>query len=103
MNQLHQFFAGYFHEDWASEASEPDGIIDIYIGQENNAENLNNLAALIENLVGRSQSEKELDDSLFGELGCYYVPAADGKSTRAWLEHVSSRLREAASETNTTN
>ena len=37
--------------------------------------------------------DQALEHALFTNLGCYYVPAADGRSVRDWLQHVSGRLR----------
>lgn len=91
--RLSQFFSGYFHEDWELEAEDPNRIIDIYLSQRTDREHLFRLAADLDALTSSELSDDALSRLLFVELGCYYDPAADGLSARAWLQQVSCRLR----------
>jgi hypothetical protein len=97
-DELYQFFAGHFHEDWPVEASTPDGIIREFLAQNHDPEKLGRLADLIDEYIGSAKSDDALERGLFHELGCYYMPSADGLSERAWLEHVAKRLREGAGQ-----
>ena len=45
-------------------------------------------------LNARSYNDSELEEKLFSELGCYYVPGADGITARAWLQSVAAQLLE---------
>ena len=92
--ELFQFFAGEFHEDWPVEAATADEILDMFL--EAHPQNKRaHLADLIDAFTAAIPDDRELERALFEELGCYYVPREDARSTRNWLQHVSGRLRAA--------
>ena len=44
----------------------------------------------------RSEGEtgdKELEERLFRELSCFYMPSGVGMSCKVWLEHIAEELR----------
>jgi hypothetical protein len=93
--ELFQFFAGYFHEDWAVDAQTTDEVIDTFIATHTQNERVH-LADLIDAFTAEVSDDQALEHAVFEELGCYYVPTADAKSARSWLHHVSSKLRAAS-------
>ena len=51
------------------------------------------LAAAIVKYASGFASDKELEEGLFRELGCYYMPSGVGLSCKLWLEHIAEELR----------
>jgi hypothetical protein len=94
---LFQFFAGTFHQDYVFDG-DPDGAISAFISQTRIPATLTRLADDLDAYADAWATDDGLEKALFAELGCYYVPSADGISPRAWLRHVASRLRVAASD-----
>jgi hypothetical protein len=89
---LKQFFSTYFNEDWDYDAEDSDGILKKF-ALETTVEERRALASMIEKYVAAFKSDVEFGNSLFKELGSYYRPAADGLSSRAWLERIVELLR----------
>lgn len=90
-NELWQFFAAYFHQDWTYLASTPDEVLDDYLRASSISQRAH-LADLVEAFAAERDDET-LKRDLFGELSCYYDPEADGQSARSWMQHVAQRLR----------
>jgi hypothetical protein len=47
MENLRQFFAGYFHEDWSAEATTPEHILSMFIDQRGASSELQELGQCI--------------------------------------------------------
>lgn len=92
--KLWQFFGGYFHEDWMHDASDPDGIIKLFVNDSSNDE-LASVRAELNKLLERGLCDTDLDE-LLTELGCRVYYQALGMSARNWLIHVRGRLSELA-------
>jgi len=90
-NELWQFFAAYFHQDFSCLASTPDEVLDDYLPASSRSERVR-LADLVEAFAAERDDET-LKRDLFSELSCYYDPEADGQSARSWMRHVAQRLR----------
>ena len=74
-----------FYQDWQSEFSSTDEAINFFmheIGFTTTEELHLELCSLLE--------KKELNDSLIAKAGGYLITSAEGKSTREWLEHITS-------------
>lgn len=89
---LKQFFAGYFHEDWPDDAKGSEQVVVDYLRAASGTE-VTALADAITDLAHSGRSDAELEDTLFRELGCYYVPSGSGQSAKAWLEQLTTQLR----------
>ena len=96
MEELYQFFASNFHQDWVLLSRNPDDVIDAYIAERHSRAGLERLSVLIEGFAAE-RPDGALEDSLHRELGCFYDPTFDGSSARVWLHHVAGRLRRGAS------
>jgi hypothetical protein len=94
-DRLKQFFGAYFHQDWTEEAPDADAVIAGFLSDHPHAEELTSLAALVE-AFANSKAECDLKESLFSQLGCWYVPDSDGLRVQEWLVHVAQLLRAAA-------
>jgi hypothetical protein len=95
-HELHQFFAGYFHEDWSLDDKEPEDVIALFVSSVvHEPGKAARLASLIDDYVSRTP-ENMLDQALFRELGCYYLPSASGLSASRWLRSVATQLRASA-------
>ena len=92
-NQLHQFFGAYFHEDWSLGADSPDEVVSAFIRERGDARELEQLSSGIMAFVEQYPEEDELGEALIKELGCSYLPLADGISTRSWLLGVAAKLK----------
>lgn len=90
---LKQFLSGYFHEDWALEAVTPDDVVMQYLATHPTNIRIQCLAAQINQYVDSKHDDATIEHGLFEELGCYYLPSADGMSPRVWLLHVADLLR----------
>jgi hypothetical protein len=87
---LGQFFGAYFHQDWDLEADDWQGVVDMYVDDDPNAEQLRTLADEIDDLRA-SRPEPELHHFLLHTAGCYYYPGP--VPHRHWLGEVAHRLR----------
>jgi hypothetical protein len=90
---LYQLFGAYFHQNWALTAGTPDDVITLYVSEGRSHVELSRLADLVDELVRSTSDDEVLERTIGGELGCYYLPTADGISMRRWLTHVAERLR----------
>lgn len=90
---MKQFFGAYFHQDWNLDASDPDDVIRLFIGDGHSTSELINLAEDIEKCAANQIDDAADQEGILKELGCYYMPNADGIGTRAWLDHVVKLLR----------
>lgn len=94
---LYQFFAGWFHQDWQDDDDSVDDVISSFLSSGGlTRDRLVLLADAIDAFASSFTDDAALEHALGSELGCYYLPSADGSSARAWLHHVSGRLRESA-------
>jgi hypothetical protein len=94
-NELKQFFGAYFHQDWNLDASDPDDVVRLFISDGYSMSELINLAEDIEKYAANKIDDAAAEEGLLRELGCYYIPNADGIGARAWLNHVAKLLRAA--------
>lgn len=90
--ELKSFLSGYFHEDWALDASEPDEVISLFPSSGPSAGEIDRIVAQIHRYLGGDRDDAAIERGLLKELGCYYLPSADGISPRDWLQHVASVL-----------
>lgn len=90
--ELKSFFSGYFHEDWELDASEPDDVISQFLRSGASANEVDRIVAQIGSYVAAREDEAAIERGLLEELGCYYLPGADGMSAREWLTHVAELL-----------
>lgn len=87
---LHQFFGGYFHQDWQLEHATWQGIIGHFLSESNPADSAHVVAG-IEYLLSDSASDEKLC-SLVQKLGCYYWPGSSAEM-RIWLRQLVLALR----------
>lgn len=95
-NNLKQFFGAYFHQDWTLEATDPDDVVRQFINDGYSENELIKLANEIETYAVAKGDDTVIEKNLLTELGCYYLPSADGLGARAWLYHVANLLRSAS-------
>lgn len=89
---LKQFFSSYFHQDWRYDAQTTTEVVYEYKRAASPPEIRRLREAIMKHL--EQEDEKTLELSLESELGCYYLPSADGISAHAWLEQVAEILAE---------
>lgn len=87
---LENFFAAYFHQDWAVDHATPDAVIDYYRSSEDSAQ-VARAQAEAESLLGEDLDEAALGARMTA-LGCEYDPTRDGQTWRGWLQRVAQRL-----------
>lgn len=90
-SMLRTFFGAYFHEDWVCEAESPEAVVAEY-SRAATLEEIRALAQAILEYTNNFASDKELEENLFSNLGCYYQPSTVGVSAKAWLEGMASQL-----------
>lgn len=88
---INTLLKGYFHEDWAEEASNPSEVLDDFVsaigltGDE--------LQRLTNDLLAlATQHEGDNEGWLFRDLGCYFDPSADGQTDAEWLRDLARQL-----------
>jgi len=96
IDRLRQFLGAYFHQDWSADATDADGIIDRYLSDHSNKDEVAQMAALIDAYAQRVSDDRQLERALVTELWCEFVPSTAGVRARDWLQHVAARLRAAA-------
>lgn len=84
---LLKFFSAYFHEDWPCEAGTPADVVNSYLRSAPRAE-VERLRGAIIRLVENEPEDADLEKQLMPELGCYYLPSADGLTAKKWLWEV---------------
>jgi hypothetical protein len=89
---LRKFFSAYFHEDWDCDADNPESVVRSFVAVATREERTV-LAGAIVKYVAEFPSDKELEERLDRELGCYYMPSGVGTSCKVWLEHIAEELR----------
>jgi hypothetical protein len=87
---LSNFLAGYFHEDWTLESSSADEVIEKFV-HDGDAETPHAVAAEIDQLLQTKKSDSELKQIL-RSLGSAYNFEANGFSASGWLRHIRSKL-----------
>lgn len=82
--RLHQFFAGYFNQDWdISGATCWSDVLDEYVSQNRRDTVVRTLDDLRSWL-----SESGTDERLPAAFGCDYDPGPDGMDERTWVSVV---------------
>jgi hypothetical protein len=92
---LFHFFGAYFHQDWALEATTPGEVIATFL-QSSTVEALSELSQAIVSFVAEHRDDRDLEEALFKQLGCYFSPRGVGLSTRTWLLSVAGTFASAA-------
>lgn len=92
---MHQFFGGYFHQDWDMMADDWQGIVDNYARDARN-DPPHERRSLIRDIdeLRLTHSEAELDAAL-RDAGAYYRPMPPG-TYKEWLGQLVERLRQHA-------
>jgi hypothetical protein len=88
--RLRQFFGSYFHQDWDIEYGTPEQALSAAIRAHESQRK--ELGRLVELFVEEHPNDEDLDQELWRDLGCDYLPSADRMSSRAWLLSVAARL-----------
>jgi hypothetical protein len=89
---LKDFFAAYFHQDWDCDADTPRQVVDDYLRVGWPKKHLDTLSMAIRRYADSHANDAELEEKLLSELGCYYLPSADGISAREWLQMIADQL-----------
>ncbi|WP_052772791.1 contact-dependent growth inhibition system immunity protein [Luteimonas sp. FCS-9] len=92
---LENFFAGYFHQDWAAEHDAPEAVVAYYRDSEN-PDQVSHARAEAEALLGEQLDEAALGARITA-LGCEYDPTRDGATWRGWLQRLAQDLGEGRS------
>src|SRR5687768_5561627 len=84
---LEHFFGAHFHEDWAEEADTFEGVVKIYRG-DGPAEAFVCMRDALLSLSAETANDQELEQRLYREFKCYFLPSGAGISARAWIAEV---------------
>lgn len=72
----------------------PSDVIHRYKREGHPSDKLSQLAETIIKYVNSAESENNLEKLIFSDLGCYYLPSADGLTAQEWLNAVAKKLVE---------
>lgn len=81
---------GYLTLDWPDDYVNAWAAIDDYVTNEPIASRLSDE---VDHLIATITSDEDLHALVIGELGCGYLPQADGFTMTAWLHAVRERVR----------
>jgi hypothetical protein len=88
--QLHQFLAGYFHQDWALDRAGWEPVVDEFVTESPHSVVVETADELRDVLAARL-TDAELP-AVLDSLGASVAPAAFATAATAWLEAVLQRL-----------
>jgi hypothetical protein len=88
-------FLAEFHEDWYMQASDPEGIVALFIQEAEDSDQLLSVARGLEALIARPDSNEAMERALYEEFRCNVRPSIRGKTVRQWLSEVVTTLRQA--------
>ena len=91
---LLQFFGGHFHQDCLLDADSPEAIVAEYIEDTKTYSNeqILILSKAICEYAGRFETDRELENGLYHECGCFYMPSGEGRSAKEWLASLVKQL-----------
>ena len=89
--ELQQFLAGYFNQDWVDDHESANDVIDFFIA-ESSDETISAVQLELENLIASKKTDRELQDFLLSEIGCYYYYLNEWNDGNTWLRHVATTL-----------
>ncbi|NZA25846.1 hypothetical protein H0E84_05575 [Luteimonas sp. SJ-92] len=87
---LENFFAAYFHQDWAQEHATPEAVVDTYRASESD-ETVARTRDELDRLLARDLDGPALAAQLRA-LGCEFDPTREGGEWYDWLVKVRQRL-----------
>jgi hypothetical protein len=90
VDELRQFFGGYFHQDWDLAGSTSSDAVRAFLRETPQEDRLKNLADSLRGLLDSYSSDVSLQTYLAGELWCEYVP--EGGRTRAWIRDLANEI-----------
>lgn len=93
MTELRSFLSGYFHEDWTLDASSTDEVVAQFLKAGPSSAKIDRIVSQIQACLNSQLSDEAIERNLLQELGCYYLPSADGLGARAWLFQVAELLK----------
>lgn len=93
LTELKSFLSGYFHEDWELDNAEPDEVITLFLESRPYESVLERIVEQIRWYLDSGKDDITVEQGLLNDLGCYYLPSADGIGAKEWLRHVADRLR----------
>jgi hypothetical protein len=92
ISELRSFLSGYFHQDWQLDASDSDEVISQFLRSRPTSNEINRIVAQIDGYLAAGKDDAALARGLLEDLGCCYLPSADGMSVREWLRHITTTL-----------
>ncbi|WP_455883707.1 contact-dependent growth inhibition system immunity protein [Pseudomonas putida] len=90
--ELQQFLAGYFNQDWVDDHESANDVIDSFIS-EASKETMTKVQLELDKLIATKKNDKELQDYLFSDIGCYYYYLNEWQDGKMWLQHVALVLK----------
>lgn len=97
IDNLVQFFGGYFHQDFFHDAGTPEQVVRQFVSEGYSQDEIRMLAREIALYADSKKDDVSAEVDLFRELHCYYSPSMEGLGARSWLRHLSDLLASAAS------
>jgi hypothetical protein len=85
--RLWQFFGAYFHQDWALDDSNWQGVVLGFL-KDRSPESARDVLHSIRAWLQCPASDADVAKDLYESFGCHYLPQPDGLSNRAWVEQV---------------
>lgn len=91
LEELHDFFGAYFHQDWMTEHKSAEDVIDAFFA-DSDIDTLRLVQQEINFLLSDQKDEQAVRDYFLKELSCYYCYWNEWETGEHWLLHIASRL-----------
>jgi demethoxyubiquinone hydroxylase (CLK1/Coq7/Cat5 family) len=83
---LQQFLGAYFHQDCFDDSTDADAVVQDYL-RNSSVHEVKITLNEVRQLLRQEKDEPALASALLG-LGSFYLPAADGLTSKQWLERL---------------
>ena len=84
---LKQFFAAYFHQDWDCDSETPAAVVALYMSH-STMDEIDRLKGAILRLMACDCDDAELEESLYRDFGCFFLPSGAGLNVKEWLQSI---------------
>lgn len=83
---LQHLLGAYFHQDCFDDSPDADAVLRDYL-RDSSIQKIAATLSDVRQLLGQEKDEEALAATLLG-LGSFYLPAADGLTSKQWLERL---------------
>lgn len=91
IDALIQMLGGYLHQDWTLQFESEEEAIQAMLNDSEAVRIAEGMRG-IDELISGQYSEEEVEDFVYGRIGCYFDPQSIGLSYLSWLRRVREKM-----------